>query len=221
MFYQIDAVLTLAEIEHLRKLAEEVKFVDGRATNQGSRVKNNLQVPQNDPQSAAPGQVVRNAIFRNAEVRAAAFPKTLARPTLSRYEPGMHYGRHVDESLFPSTPSPMRSDVSCTVFISDPSEYAGGELEIEVGSGTVSFKLAAGAAVLYPSTTIHQVKPVTSGSRLVAVTWIHSYIKDAAKRQILYQVNQLINSRAGAIDDATRVQMEAIRTNLFRMWAEV
>ncbi len=221
MFYQIKGVLTPAEIEHLRKLATEVRFVDGRATNRGSRVKNNLQVPQNDPHSAEPGQVVRNAIFRNAEIRAMTFPKTLARPTLSRYEPGMHYGRHVDESLFPSTPNPMRSDVSCTVFISDPADYDGGELEIEVGSGTVAFKLEPGAAVIYPSTTIHQVRPVARGERLVAVAWIHSYIADAAKRQILYQINQLIASRSGEGDAAARVQMEAIKNNLFRMWAEV
>jgi len=220
MIRHIRQVLQPAEIERLNALAQVVRFVDGRMTNPDTTVKNNLQVPQNDPLANEPGVLVRDALMRHAEVRAFAFPKQMARPTMARYEPGMNYGWHVDEALFPSTP-PMRSDLSCTVWLSPRDSYDGGELAIELGQQTLSYKGDAGDAILYPSTTIHQVTPVTRGARLVAITWLQSWIADAARRELLLQLEELrAHEMGGARDARSLVLLESLRTNLFRMWSD-
>ena len=119
MIRHIRNVLRPEELSRLQSLAKVVRFVDGRMTNPETSVKNNLQVPQNDPLATEPGVLVRDALMRHAELRAFALPKQMARPTMARYEPGMNYGWHVDEALFPSNP-PMRSDLSCTIWLSSP-----------------------------------------------------------------------------------------------------
>ncbi|HVF35645.1 MAG TPA: Fe2+-dependent dioxygenase [Candidatus Saccharimonadia bacterium] len=220
MIRHIRNVLQPDELERLVALAQVVRFADGRMTNPDTSVKNNLQVPQNDPLATEPGVLVRDALMRNAELRAFALPKQMARPTMARYEPGMNYGWHVDEALFPSTP-PMRSDLSCTVWLSPPGAYDGGELVIELGQQTLSFKGEAGDAILYPSTTIHQVTPVTRGARLVAITWLQSWIADASRRELLLQVAELRDRElAGAKEARALVLLESLRTNLFRMWSD-
>lgn len=220
MIRHIKNVLRADEIARLHAIAAHSRFVDGRATNPDSVVKNNLQIPQNDPASDEPGVILRDALMRHAELRAFAYPKQMARPTLARYEPGMNYGWHVDEALFPSNP-PMRSDLSCTVWLSEPASYDGGELVIELGEQQLSFKGAAGDAVLYPSTTIHQVTPVTRGQRLVGITWIQSWLAEAPKRELLLQIDELRNlEHAGRKDARALVLLESLRTNLFRLWAD-
>lgn len=220
MIRHIRNVLRPEELSRLQSLAKVVRFVDGRMTNPETSVKNNLQVPQNDPLATEPGVLVRDALMRHAELRAFALPKQMARPTMARYEPGMNYGWHVDEALFPSNP-PMRSDLSCTVWLSPPDGYDGGELVIELGQQTLSFKGEAGDAILYPSTTIHQVTPVTRGERIVAITWLQSWIADAARRELLLQLDELRNAEMAERRDArTLVLLESLRTNLFRMWSD-
>lgn len=222
MLNQLKGVLTNEELARLRALAARLQFVDGRVTNPNSTVKNNLQIPQNDPASDEPGLVVRAAIFRHPDIRAIAQPKQMARPTLAKYQPGMNYGAHVDEALFPSKPTMMRSDVSCTVFISAADEYEGGELVIDSGAGEVVIKGEAGDAVLYPSNTVHRVNPVIEGERLVAITWFQSMVRDPGQREILYRLHQVLAEMHAAGDRSERrVQLEAIRTNLLRMWAEL
>lgn len=219
MIRHIRNVLRSDEVARLIALAQNMTFVDGRATNPDTSVKNNLQLAHNDPASAEPGVIVRDALFRHADVRAFALPKQLARPTLARYEPGMNYGWHVDEALFPSTP-PMRSDLSCTIWLAPPQDYDGGELVVQLGEQSLSFKGEAGDAVLYPSTTIHQVAPVTRGRRLVAITWLQSWIADAQQRELLLQIDELRARELGGTKDArTLVLLESLRTNLFRMWS--
>ena len=220
MFRLIRGVLTPPEVVRLRQLAQQVKFVDGRATNLESAVKRNLQVPQNDPSSAEPGTLLRDALFRNPELRRVAFPRQMARPTLSLYEPGMAYGWHVDEALFPSNP-PMRSDLSCTVWLSEPDEYEGGELCVQLGDQEFAWKANAGDALLYPSTTIHQVKPVTRGRRMVGISWIQSYIADPHQRELLLQTEEARTiEMAERRDPRMLVLLESMRTNLFRMWSD-
>jgi PKHD-type hydroxylase len=220
MIRHIRNVLTADELARLQSLAKVVRFVDGRMTNPDTTVKNNLQVPQNDPLATEPGVLVRDALMRHAELRAFAFPKQMARPTMVRYEPGMNYGWHVDEALFPSNP-PMRSDLSCTVFLSPREEYDGGELVIELGQQALSFKGEAGDAILYPSTTIHQVTPVTRGARLVAITWLQSWVADASRRELLLQIDELrILEMAARRDARALVLLESLRTNLFRTWSD-
>lgn len=220
MIRHIRQVLRPEEIARLVDLAQRVRFVDGRATNPESTVKHNQQVPQNDPASTEPGLILRDALMRHPELRAFAVPKQMARPTLVRYEPGMTYGWHVDEALFPSTP-PMRSDLSCTVWLTPPGSYDGGELTIELGQQTLAFKGEAGDAVLYPSTTIHQVAPVTRGVRLVGITWIQSWVAEAHKRELLLQIDEAkgIEMRERR-DPRMVVLLESLRTNLFRMWSD-
>jgi PKHD-type hydroxylase len=221
MLHHLRNVLTADEIARLRQIAEQANFVPGQITNPHSRIKDNLQLPQNDPGSEEAGKLVRAAIFRNQTIRDIVVPKQVARPTLCLYKPGMTYGYHVDEAIFPSTP-PMRSDVSCTVFISDPDDYQGGELEVESGAGVVSFKCGAGDAVVYPSTTVHRVAPVTEGRRIVAITWFQSMVRDQRQRDVLLQLQQVANILHAAGDpQGGRTITEAIRTNLLRMWAEL
>lgn len=220
MIRHIRNVLSADEVAYLVTVAQQLHFVDGRATNPDSTVKNNQQVPQNDPQGTEPGTVLRDALFRHPEVRAFAYPRAMARPTLARYEPGMNYGWHVDEAMFPSTP-PMRSDLSCTVWLVPPESYDGGDLVIELAQQQLRFKGNAGDAILYPSTTIHQVTPVTRGQRLVGITWLHSYIADTQQRELLLQIDEARAIELGSRrDERMLVLLESLRTNLFRMWSD-
>jgi PKHD-type hydroxylase len=213
-------VLRPDELLHLNELAKRVHFVDGRVTNPHSTIKNNLQVPQNDPAVAEPGVVLRDALFRHPDLRTFALPKQMARPTLARYEPGMNYGWHVDEALFPSTP-PMRSDLSCTVWLTPPDAYEGGELTIELGEQKLSWKGDAGDAIVYPSTTIHQVAPVTRGVRLVGITWMQSWIANTQQRDLMLQLEEARTiEMARERNPRMLVLLESLRTNLFRMWSD-
>lgn len=220
MIRHLKHVLRPEETAYLIELARNLRFVDGRATNQDSPVKNNLQVSHGDPTATEPGLILRDALMRSAELRAFSIPKQMARPTLARYEPGMTYGWHVDEAMFPSNP-PMRSDLSCTVWLTDPETYDGGELVIQLGEQQLSFKGRAGEAVLYPSTTIHQVTPVTRGQRLVGITWIQSYVAAAQQRELLLQLEEAkAIELAGSRNQRMLVLIESVRTNLFRQWSD-
>jgi len=213
-------VLSAAELHAVRELLPQVRFADGRMTNPDSTIKQNLQAPQEDPANQRIALIARDALMRVGELRVFAQPRTMARTTVVRYEPGMNYGWHVDEALFPSTP-PIRSDLSCTVFLNDPSEYDGGELTIQLGAQELSYKLEPGSAILYPSTTIHRVTPVTRGVRIAAITWLQSWVADSNRRELLVQLEEA-RTLAASGGDRQRLQvlLESLRTNLFRMWAD-
>lgn len=222
MIHQLRNVLQPAELARLLAIAETSKFVDGRISNPNHPTKRNQQIPQNDPAALEPGAILRDALFRHPDLRISAFARIMANPTLSRYEPGMSYGWHMDEALFASQPA-MRSDVSCTVFLSDPEHYDGGELMITLGQHVLPIKLAAGDAVLYPATTIHQVAPVTRGVRLVGITWIQSYIPDVRQRELLQQLEEARNiemARGEQSDMRMLLMLGSLRNNLFRMWSD-
>lgn len=213
-------VLSAAELQAVRELLPQVRFADGRITNPDSTIKQNLQAPQEDPANQRIALIARDALMRFGELRVFAQPRTMARTTVVRYEPGMNYGWHVDEALFPSTP-PIRSDLSCTVFLNDPSEYDGGELTIQLGAQELAYKLEPGSAILYPSTTIHRVTPVTRGLRIAAITWLQSWVADSNQRELLVQLEEA-RALAASGGDRQRLQvlLESLRTNLFRMWAD-
>ena len=222
MIRLLPQVLNAAELQTVRELLPQVNFGDGRITNPASSVKRNLQASQEDPVNVRIAQLARDALIRHPDVRTYAIPRTLARATVVRYEPGMTYGWHVDEALFPSTP-PMRSDLSCTVFLNSPRDYDGGELVIQLGAQELAYKLEAGDAILYPSTTIHQVAPVTRGVRLAAITWLHSWVADSNRRELLVQLDEAraIAARSTSPGDPRlQVLLESLKTNLFRMWAD-
>lgn len=213
-------VLSASDLQAIRELLPQVRFGDGRITNPHSTVKQNLQAPQDDPANGRVALIAREALMRYAELRTFAQPRTMARATVVRYEPGMNYGWHVDEALFPSTP-PIRSDLSCTVFLNSPSDYDGGELTIQLGAQELSYKLDAGSAILYPSTTIHRVSPVTRGVRLAAITWLQSWVADSNRRELLVQLDEARALVANGGDrQRLQVLLESLRTNLFRMWAD-
>lgn len=218
MFRTLSDVLNGDELAVIHALLPQVRFADGRVTNPDSTIKHNLQAPQEDPASARISQIVRDALFRHPDVRTWAMPRAMARPTVVRYEPGMTYGWHVDEGLFPSTP-PLRSDLSCTVFLNPPDDYDGGELMMQLGQETLAYRLQPGHAILYPSTTIHQVSPVTRGLRFAVITWMQSWVSSSEQRELLVQLEEA-RARAGVQDERLTVLLGSLRSNLFRMWAD-
>ncbi len=219
MLLKIKNLLNAAEVGRLVTLAREIRFVDGRASNPANQSKNNLQADQGDPQYLESVQIVNAALARSREFMDFAMPKHVAPPLLCRYEPGMKYGGHADAALIQIGATRLRSDLSCTVFVNDPSTYDGGELSIEIGNLAIPFKGAPGEAIVYPSTTLHEVVPVRSGQRLVAITFIESYIADEHQRTQVYELNEIAALEGLTMKWESRVRLDVVRQNLMRMWS--
>jgi PKHD-type hydroxylase len=223
MLLCIDQVLTPQELEQTMSKLADAKFVDGKSTAgwHAQQVKNNLQLPTDSPIAQELQNLVFQALLRNPLFQMAVRPK-MVRPILfSRYEPGMSYGFHVDNALMGDR-TPNRSDVSLTLFLSSPSDYEGGELVMDTLFGERSFKLNAGSMVVYPSSTLHQVKPITKGIRFAAITWIQSLVRDPADREILFDldtVRQLMYNKYGKTPEFDLLSKS--HANLLRKWADV
>jgi PKHD-type hydroxylase len=221
MFLEVPDLLTAPEIAHLRELAGKARFVDGRTTNVHSPVKKNLQLDHGDAAYKPSAQIMHAALMRNEQVRAFVFPKFIAAPLLTRHGPGMNYGAHSDAPFIDiGGARPLRSDLSCTIFLSDPETYEGGQLSVQLGARQVEFKLAAGGAVIYPSTTIHQVVPVTSGERLVGITFMESQIVDQNNRELLYELNEVLALEGYTISWENRTRLSHVSSSLHRMWGD-
>jgi PKHD-type hydroxylase len=220
MFLQVENLLAPAEVQAIAQIAREAKFIDGRLSNPHNIAKDNvIGDVANDPLARKAGQIALAALQRSEAVRNFVFPNRVAVPTLLRYDPGMKYGAHTDAAFLPVGPQPMRSDISCTFFVSNPGEYQGGELVIHLGTEATRIKGNAGSAVLYPSTRVHQVTPVTSGSRLVMITFIESQIPDEMQRELLYTLNEVRALEGLKMDWHNRTQLEYVSANLLRMWS--
>lgn len=219
VFLKIKNLLTAPEISRLVSLSRELKFVDGRVSNPANQTKDNLQADANDPKYAESVQVVSNAFLRSREFMDFALPKRVAPPLLCRYEPGMKYGAHADAALISLGSARIRSDLSCTVFINDPGTYDGGELAVVAGNQTIPFKCAAGEAIVYPSTALHEVVPVRSGQRLVSITFIESFIADQHQRTQVYELNEIAALEGLNMQWENRVRLDVVRQNLMRMWS--
>jgi PKHD-type hydroxylase len=219
LFLQIEDLLSAAEVESLRDIARQAKFVDGRMTNPHNTTKNNLIADANDPMAQKASQIALTALQRSERARNFVFPHRVAMPTLCRYDSGMNYGPHVDTAFLPGGPQPMRCDVSCTMFVSDPATYQGGELVVYVGSEALRIKGKSGEAVFYASTSIHQVMPVTSGERLVVITFIESQIPDQLQRDLLYALGEVRALEGLKMDWRNRTQLEYVISNLQRIWS--
>ena len=191
MFLEIDDVLTRDEIGRLRALAAAARFLDGRISSPHSQVKNNLQIDHNDGAYDESSKLMMAALGRSQAFGAFTFPRILAPPMLAKYDAGMAYGLHCDAAFLPIRGRSLRSDLSCTIFIAEAGDYEGGELSIQLGARSVAFKGAAGSAVVYPSNTLHEVRPVVAGERLVGLTFIESYIPDSVNRQLLYDLDEV------------------------------
>jgi PKHD-type hydroxylase len=219
MFLFVKNVLAATEIEQIRQLARAIRFVDGRQSNPHNLAKKNTQADPAQPESARAGQIAGAAITRNEEIRNFAFPKRIATPLLSRYEPGMNYGPHADAPFLQLPNGPLRSDVSATLFIGEPSSYEGGELVIHLGNERHTFKGEPGAMIIYPSTTLHEVAPVTSGQRLSMFTFIESSIPNQMNRELLYTLNEVSALEGFNIAWENRTRLQFVIANLHRMWA--
>jgi PKHD-type hydroxylase len=219
MFLQIDDFLTPTEVQDIAELARQAKFVEGRRSNPHNHTKDNIIGDPADAIAQKASQTALNALQRNEQARNFAFPQRMAMPSLARYDVGMKYGAHIDAAFLPLGPQPLRSDVSCTMFISNPGEYEGGELVIYLGSEIVHIKGKAGSAVFYASTHIHQVEPVRSGSRLVMITFIESQIPDPLQRDLLFSLGEVRAYEAAKMEWRTRTQLDYVFANLHRMWS--
>jgi PKHD-type hydroxylase len=219
MFLFARNVLDAAEIAQIRQIAGAIRFVDGRQSNPHNLAKKNLQADPAQPEAARAGQIAGTAIARSEEIRNFAFPKRIATPLLSRYEPGMNYGAHADAPFLQLPNGPMRSDISATLFIGEPDSYEGGELVIHLGNERHSFKGEPGSMIVYPSTTLHEVAPVTSGQRLSMFTFMESTIPNQMNRELLYALNEVSALEGFNIAWENRTRLQFVIANLHRMWA--
>ena len=219
MLLKIKNLLTAEECARMSALAGELKFVDGRVSNPANTSKQNLQADTADPKYAESVQLVGAALARSREFASFAIPKRIAPPLLCRYEPGMKYGSHADAAILQLANAKVRSDLSCTVFIGDPSDYEGGELAMVIGNQTLAFKGAPGEAIVYPSTFLHEVVPVRSGQRLVSITFIESHVADQHQRMQVFELNEIAAIEGMRMNPESRVRLDVVRQNLIRMWS--
>jgi PKHD-type hydroxylase len=219
VFLKIQNLLTPVEVARLMQLAHEMHFVDGRATNPANVTKENLQADVADTRYTESVQTVGAAFSRSREFVDFAMPRRIAPPLVSRYQPGMKYGGHADAAIMNLPAGRLRSDLSCTVFLSDPAAYEGGELSIEIGNQVIAFKCQPGEAIVYPSTTLHEVLPVTRGERMVSITFIESLIADQQQRALVYQLGEIAALEGNAMSWEGRARLDVVRQNLARMWS--
>lgn len=219
MFIQIDDLLSADEVQSIAALARQARFVDGRRSNPHNTTKVNLIAEAGDSAGQHAGQIAMTALQRCEPAKNFVFPRRMALPALCSYREGMKYGAHTDAAFLPLGAQALRSDVSCTIFISGPDEYVGGELLIHLGSETTRIAGKPGSAVFYPSTTIHEVTPVTSGERLVLITFIESYVPDQLQRDLLYTLREVRALEGLKMEWRNQIQLEYVIANLQRMWS--
>jgi len=215
----IGNVLSAEEVSTVSATLARAQFVDGRATAgfAARLVKDNLQAEGADRSLETIRKLVAERILAHDVFRMAVRPKALSPLLFSRYEPGMHYGSHVDDALMDG----MRTDVAFTLFLCDPASYDGGELTIESAAGEETFKLDAGALIAYPATSLHRVTDVTRGARLAAVGWARSFIRDPARRELLFDLDtarRQLFAREGKSAEFDLIAKSF--ANLMRMWVE-
>jgi PKHD-type hydroxylase len=226
MLLQIPQVLSQAEAASFLGTLDEADWVDGRATAgpQSMRAKRNMQLPEDSPAAAELGGRILAALEKNPLFIAGALPRSVFPPLFNRYEGGQAFGAHVDNSIrqVTGTPHRIRTDLSATLFLTEPESYEGGELLVEDTYGVHSVKLPAGDLVLYPSTSLHHVRPVTRGARICSFFWIQSMIRDDGQRTLLFDLDMAIQRVVqGDPDHPSAVQLTGVYHNLLRRWAEV
>jgi len=225
MLLHIPDILTAEEVAHCNAVLRAADWVDGRATagDQSGRAKHNLQVAEDAPETGPLGEIILRALGNNPQFMSAALPTRVYPPLFNRYVDGMAFGNHIDNAIriSPVTAARYRTDLSCTIFLTAPEDYDGGELVIEEGNLPRRVKLPAGHMVLYPASTVHRVEPVTRGERWASFFWIQSLVEDQGRRALLYQLDQaIIGARASLTDDhPSSVALVGTYHNLIRMWA--
>ena len=224
MILCIANVLSPADVARIRRALAQADFRDGRETAgwHARTVKNNEQADSRDARVVALRSEVDHAIGQSQLFRMAARPRRRMPVRFSRYADSMEYGNHVDDTVMDGPDGPVRTDVSFTLFLSEPDSYDGGELITDTTAGEQSYKLPAGSMVVYPSSTLHRVAPVTRGERVAAIGWAQSTVRDGARREVLFDLDtarRRMFEREGKTEDFDAVSKSL--ANLQRMWAEV
>ncbi|MFC5435664.1 Fe2+-dependent dioxygenase [Rhodanobacter umsongensis] len=225
MLLHIPDILSREQVIQMRAALDAADWTDGRETvgAQGARVKRNQQLPDASPLRQQLGQWVLSALAKHPVYHAAALPLRTLPPRFNRYAGGGHYGMHVDGAVMalPAGIGQLRSDVSCTLFLSEPDEYEGGELIVSDTFGEHEVKLPAGDMIIYPSSSLHRVAAVTRGIRVGSFFWVQSLIRDDSRRQLLFELDTSIQTltRTGADADAL-LRLAGVYHNLLRQWAE-
>lgn len=225
MLLKIPQLLTKAQVASCKQVLLDADWADGNVTAgyQSAQAKHNLQLPENSPAARQLGDLVLQALAQNKLFMSAALPLKIFPPLFNCYQGGQSFGVHVDNAIrqVPGTPVKVRTDLSMTLFFSEPEEYEGGELVIEDTYGAHSVKLAAGDMVLYPSTSLHKVTPVTKGRRLASFFWLQSMVASDEKRSLLFDMDMAIQSlRQQLADSREIVQLTGVYHNLLRQWAQ-
>lgn len=223
MLYKISGVLSKEQLKDVQASLENAEFIDGKlsAGKIAKKAKNNLELNKKLKYHDLLNQAVMAAIRHNQVFQHAALPSRISTPIFAKYTKGMYYGKHIDDPIMGDDKAQYRSDVALTLFLTEPEDYSGGELLIETVFGEQSIKLKAGDMVVYPASSLHQVLPVTDGTRLVMATWMQSMVKDPARRAILFdlwQVREELLSKEAKLEMAKKLDISYV--NLLRMWAE-
>ena len=226
MLIQIPQLLAPEHTASVLRLLEQSDWADGRGTAGylSGRVKDNAQLPEMHPLARKLGGMILEALEKNPKFNSAALPRKIVPPLFNRYAGGQAYGSHIDGAVRPvaGTPHRVRTDLSATLFLSDPGAYDGGELVIEDVFGTRKVKLAAGDLLLYPGTSIHQVAPVTRGVRFASFFWIESLVRGNEQRALLYELDSVVQKLGGEGDTRHEeaVRLAGVYHNLLRFWAD-
>jgi PKHD-type hydroxylase len=226
MLLAIPDVLTAEQVAECRQMLEQAEWADGRITagHQSARAKDNQQLPEDTVVAKQLGDIILTALERNLLFMAAALPLKVFPPLFNRYEGGQAFGIHIDNAIrqVPGTPHRVRTDLSATLFFTPPEEYDGGELLVDDTYGLHNIKLPAGHLILYPSSSLHHVRPVTRGARIASFFWIQSMVRDDGKRTLLFDLDMAIQKLGSdQPDNPSIVQLTGIYHNLLRRWADV
>ncbi|MGQ2998834.1 Fe2+-dependent dioxygenase [Variovorax sp.] len=226
MMLHVPEVLSPDQVRRMRATLDATQWVDGRETvgDQGAQVKRNRQLSEHSPVGHELAKTVLAALARNPLFFSAALPARFVPPLFNRYEGGEHYGLHVDGAVraVPGSEQPLRTDLSCTLFLCDPDDYDGGELEVVDTYGSHEVKLPAGDLILYPSSSLHRVHPVTRGARVCAFFWAQSMVRNDQQRAMLFELDQNIQKlRARLGESEETVALTGHYHNLLRLWSEI
>lgn len=224
MMLKIPDVLTADQVRQCRQALEQADWVDGRTTagHVAVKAKNNLQLPLDHPVAQQLGEFILGILSQNPSFISAALPLRILPPRFNRYEGGGDYGYHIDNSIFgvPGTQQRIRTDISSTLFFSDPDEYDGGELVVQDTYGTHTVKLPAGHMVVYPGTSLHRVTPVTRGTRYASFFWTQSLVREDSRRSLLWELDTAIQNVAQTMPDHESMpQLTGVYHNLIREWS--